>query len=65
MKKIMIILSVLLAFLYVTFLFSNDTEVYNISKLSNWSFQYNSSSNDYSLFFAILDDKDKPVKAEL
>ena len=30
----------------------------NIETLKGWSFQYNSGTNDYSLFFGLLNEKD-------
>ena len=40
------------------------TLTHGIETLKDWSFQYNDKSDDYSLFFALLDDRDKYVDAE-
>lgn len=37
----------------------------NIETLKGWSFQYNSGTNDYSLFFGLLDDREKYISADV
>ena len=37
----------------------------NIETLKGWSFQYNSGTNDYSLFFGLLNEKDNYISAEV
>ena len=37
----------------------------NIETLKGWSFQYNSGTNDYSLFFGLLDEHDEYISAEV
>lgn len=37
----------------------------NIETLKGWSFQYNSGTNDYSLFFGLLNEHDEYVSAEV
>lgn len=34
-----------------------------VTKLRSWSFQYNDGTNDYSLFFSLVDDDDKELTA--
>lgn len=36
-----------------------------IETLIGWSFQYNEEANDYSVFFGLLDEKGKPLAAEV
>ena len=37
----------------------------NIETLKGWSFQYNSGTNDYSLFFGLLNEHDEYISAEV
>ncbi len=37
----------------------------NIETLKGWSFQYNQGTNDYSLFFGLLNEKDKYISADV
>ena len=37
----------------------------NVETLKGWSFQYNEGTNDYSVFFALLDDKDQYIAADV
>lgn len=37
----------------------------NIETLKGWSFQYNQETNDYSLFFGLLNEKDKYIYADV
>ena len=37
----------------------------NIETLKGWSFQYNQGTNDYSLFFGLLNEKDKYIAADV
>ena len=36
-----------------------------IETLKSWSFQYNSGTDDYSLFFALCDESDKYLSADV
>ena len=36
---------------------------HRVNTLANWSFQYNDSTDDYSLFFALCDTKEKEIAA--
>lgn len=36
-----------------------------VETLKDWSFQYNEGTNDYSLFFGLLDTNDNPIAAEV
>lgn len=36
-----------------------------VETLKGWSFQYNDGTNDYSLFFGLLDENDNPIAAEV
>lgn len=37
----------------------------HIETLKNWSFQYNEATNDYSIFFGLADENDKPLSADV
>ena len=37
----------------------------DIETLKGWSFQYNSSTNDYSLFFGLLNSNDTYISADV
>ena len=43
----------------------SDADSANIETLKGWSFQYNQRTNDYSLFFALLDGGDEEVSANV
>lgn len=36
-----------------------------VETLKGWSFQYNEGTNDYSVFFGLLDENDQPVSADV
>lgn len=42
-----------------------DVDSANIETLKGWSFQYNQKTNDYSLFFCLLDGGDEEVSANV
>ena len=42
-----------------------DADSANIETLKGWSFQYNQRTNDYSLFFGLLDGGDEEVSANV
>lgn len=42
-----------------------DADPANIKTLKGWSFQYNQGTNDYSLFFGLLDGGDEAVSANV
>ena len=47
---------------------SNDNEIVEnntIQKLKGWSFQSNSATNDYSLFFGLLNENDEYIAADI
>jgi hypothetical protein len=41
------------------------TNTSNIETLKSWSFQYNEGTNDYSVFFALLNDSERYVSADV
>lgn len=40
-------------------------EYNNVETLKSWSFQFNEETNDYSLFFGLLDKNDEEISAEV
>ena len=44
---------------------SSILEADSIETLKGWTFQYNEGTNDYSLFFGLLNEKDKFIAAEV
>lgn len=64
MKKclIAVICMLLLIFSSCSLEVDNATRV---ETLKGWSFQYNDGTNDYSLFFELLDKNDNPIAAEV
>lgn len=64
MKKITaVLLAILLYSLCGCSAFPTVSE--RIDTMKGWSFQYNQGTNDYSLFFELLDDKGKSVSANV
>lgn len=67
MKKV--IVAVLTVFMFslcgCSFLPSAVMESNNIETLKGWSFQSNSGTNDYSLFFGLLNDNDRYIAADV
>lgn len=62
MKKISLILVLILV---VQLLGCAAAPGANVETLKGWSFQYNEGTNDYSVFFALLDQKDRYIAAEV
>lgn len=58
-------LAVLFLFLFPLYGCSMASPKDNIETLKGWSFQYNEGSNDYSLFFGLLNEKDEYISAEV
>lgn len=56
---ILVLVLILSGCLLIGFTFSDTIET-----LEDWSFQYNDGTKDYSLFFALCDDKGKNVASE-
>lgn len=44
---------------------ARNDDVVRVETLKDWSFQYNDGTNDYSLFFGLLDKNDNPVAVEV
>lgn len=42
-----------------------DETVLRVETLTNWSFQYNEGTNDYSIFFGLTDKDDRPLAANV
>lgn len=62
MRKICFILS----FLLCLSLYGCSTTRHNtIETLKGWSFQFNEGTNDYSLFFGLLNQNDSPISADV
>lgn len=61
MKKIIVLFVCVMLLVLV----GCDFDIINVETLKGWSFQYNESTNDYSLFFGLLDENDEPVAAEV
>ena len=66
MKKSLLVLLIVLVFSLsgCSFLLQNDSDN-SIETLKGWSFQYNSGSNDYSLFFGLLNDRDRYIASDV
>lgn len=62
MKKALIILSVLLLFLLYG---CSVSQTDSIETLKGWSFQFNEGTNDFSLFFGLLNQNDSSVSADV
>lgn len=54
-----------IGFVIVLLLCSCGTSTAHIETLKNWSFQYNKETDDYSLFFALVDKNDEPLWADV
>lgn len=66
MKKLSFILLLVLIFALCACSFEPiDLAVANIETLSSWSFQYNAGTNDYSLFFALLNKANEYTSADV
>ena len=67
MKKIIsfLLLIVLISLCGCSAITSKIIESNSIETLKGWSFQYNEGTNDYSLFFGLLNDKDKYISADV
>lgn len=62
MKKTIIVLSILFMFLLYG---CSVPQTSSIETLKGWSFQFNEGTNDFSLFFGLLDKKGNSVSAEV
>ena len=58
---LLVILSLCACSSFTSSLFGSD----NIATLKGWSFQYNEGTNDYSLFFGLLNETDQYISAEV
>lgn len=48
--------------------YEDDAEILynnNVETLKNWSFQFNEETNDYSLFFGLLNKNNEEISAEI
>lgn len=64
-KKDFLCLIVLCIFLLSSCGVVNVIDVNNVETLKGWSFQYNESTNDYSLFFGLCDKNEKYISADV
>lgn len=60
-KKVKVIIGIIIVVVLVIVI--GKISSHRVNTLANWSFQYNDSTDDYSLFFALCDTKEREVAA--
>ena len=60
-KKVKVIIGIIIVVVLVIAI--GKISSHRVNTLANWSFQYNDSTDDYSLFFALCDTKEREVAA--
>lgn len=60
-KKVKVIIGIIIVVVLVIAI--GKISSHRVNTLANWSFQYNDSTDDYSLFFALCDTKEKEIAA--
>ena len=60
-KKVKVIIGIIIVVVLVIAI--GKISSHRVNTLTNWSFQYNDSTDDYSLFFALCDTKEREVAA--
>ena len=60
-KKTKVIIGIVIVLVLVIII--GKISSHRVNTLANWSFQYNDSTDDYSLFFALCDTKEREVAA--